>query len=187
MHALAGKMLPCRLDVLGGDADAAAGAHRRRIIETGGRRHAHPAARDTQVEGLVETGAAVFEQHVPPGDAEIRGTVLDVGRRVGGTDDHQPDVGPVGADDELARTLRVLCGLDAGRRQQRQGFLEDAPFGQGDGDAGHGLAPRKCWNSSRQSARCRAVPARAARQPPRGQRTRETRAPSWLSFSPSFS
>ena len=36
-------------------------------------------------------------------------------------------------NDQLARSLRVFERDDAGRLQQRQGFLEDAALGQGDG------------------------------------------------------
>ena len=82
--------------------------------------------------------AAVLEQDILPGDAQIGAPVLDVGRDIGGTDHDDAHVGPTGADDELARGFRVLGRHDARGGQQRRGFLEDAPLREGDGDAVHG-------------------------------------------------
>ena len=43
----------------------------------------------------------------------------------------EPHIGAVGADDQLARGLRILGRPDAGRCQQRQGFIKNASLGQG--------------------------------------------------------
>jgi hypothetical protein len=110
----------------------------RGVVEAVGHCHGHPAAGDLQVERLVEAGAAVLDQHVLAGDAEVGRAVLDVGRRIGGAHDDQAHIGAIGVEDEFARGFRIVGRHDACRRQQRQGFLEDAALGEGDGDAGHG-------------------------------------------------
>jgi hypothetical protein len=73
-------------------------------------------------------------QHVLAGDAHVGGAVLHIGRHIGSAHDDQTHVVAVGADDQLARRFRIFGRHDAGRRQQRQGFLEDAALGQGESD-----------------------------------------------------
>ena len=72
--------------------------------------------------------AAIFNQHVAAGNAEIGSTVSDIRRNIAGADDDQTDVGMVGADNQLARLFGVFNRLNARRREQRQGFIENAPF-----------------------------------------------------------
>ena len=138
MHALVGEVLARRADVLGRDTEPGAAPDRLLIIETDGHGHAHPAAGDIQIQRLVEAGAAMLQEHVATGNADIRCAMLDIGRRVRGAHDDDADIGPVGIDDQLARGLRMLERNDARRCQERQGFLEDAALRQGDGDAVHG-------------------------------------------------
>ncbi len=73
----------------------------------------------------------MFDQRVPAGHAEVGTAVLHVGRHIGGTHQHHTHTGLVGREDELARGFRVFQHLDARGREQRQGFIEDAAFGQG--------------------------------------------------------
>ena len=103
------------VDVLGRDADARAALHGAGPVEAALRRHHHPAAADVEVERLVEALAAVLEQHVLAGDADVGRAVLHVGRHVGRAHDHHRHARPVGADDQLARGLRILGRNDAGR------------------------------------------------------------------------
>ena len=72
----------------------------------------HVALGDFQIQRLVETLAAMFDQHVLAGDAEVGAAVLHVGGHIGGTHNEQPHIVTIGADDELARRLRILGGHD---------------------------------------------------------------------------
>lgn len=80
------------------------------------------------IQRLIQPLAAVFNQHVAAGNAEIGSTVSDISRNVAGADDDQTDVGMVGADNQLARLFGVFNRFNARRREQRQGFIENAPF-----------------------------------------------------------
>mgnify|MGYP003694320125 CR=1 FL=1 len=51
-----------------------------RPVEAALRRHDHPAARDLEVERLIEPFAAVLEQHVLAGDADVGSAMLHVRR-----------------------------------------------------------------------------------------------------------
>jgi hypothetical protein len=89
MHALGGEVFAGDVDVLACHLQARTLAYGVCVVETGRDGDHHPAFGDLQVDRLVESVAAVFEQNVLAGDAEIGGAVLDVGRRVGGAnDDH---------------------------------------------------------------------------------------------------
>lgn len=89
-----------------------------------------------QIERLVQALAAVLHQHVLASDAEVSRTMFDVCRYVGGANDQQPHVILGGWNDQLAALVRVLGGYDTRSSQQRQGVVEDAAFGQGDGEHG---------------------------------------------------
>ena len=130
VHALGGEMLACDFHVLGRDAQTRALAHRVRVIETCRDRHRHPAARDIQIDRLIQTAAAVLEQHVLARHAEVRRAVFDVGRHVGGAHDDHAQVRIRGRQDQLARGFRIFGDFDAGCREQRQRLLEDTPFRQ---------------------------------------------------------
>ena len=86
-----------------------------------------------QIQGLVQTLAAVLHQHVLAGHAEIGGAMLNIGRHIGGTHDQQAHILQGGGDDQLATFIRVFGRHNASRRQQRQGVVENPTFGQGDG------------------------------------------------------
>ena len=88
VHALVGEVLARDAGVLGGDADARALAHRGGVVEVERRGDAHPAARDAEVERLVQALAAVLEQHVVADHAEVGAAVLHVGRHVAGAHQH---------------------------------------------------------------------------------------------------
>ena len=70
----------------------------------------------------------MFDQHVLAGNAQIRGTVLHVGRRIGSTHDDNAHIRTVGRNDQLARGFRIFQRFDARCRQQRQRLFENAPF-----------------------------------------------------------
>ena len=153
MDALGGEMLARRLDVLGSDLEAGALAHRVLVVEAFRHGDHHPAPGDLQVERRIEALPAMLDQHVLAGHAEVGGAVLDIGRHVGGADDDDAHIGPVGADDQLARGFRVLVRHDPCGRQQRQGFVEDASLRQGDGDGRHDGACRNGENGILAEAR----------------------------------
>ena len=90
---LAAKCSRAVRDVLGRDAEARAALHRAGVVEAAPRRDHHAAAADAEVERLVEALAAVLEQHVLAGDAEVGGAVLHVGRHVGRAHDDEAHVG----------------------------------------------------------------------------------------------
>src|SRR5690606_36537602 len=81
VYALFGKVLACGAQVLGGDTQACALTHRRLVVKAFAHGHAQAAAGDVQIDRLIKTagvGGSVFIQHVAPGNAEIRGTVLHI-------------------------------------------------------------------------------------------------------------
>jgi hypothetical protein len=134
VHALGGEVLARDGHVLGGHAQPRAPAHRGGVVEPAPDRHAHPAAADAQIDRLIEALAAVLEQHVATGHAEVRRAVLDVGGHVGGPDDDQPQARIGGRQDQLAGVEHRGIDLDADRLQQRQRVVEDAPLGQRERD-----------------------------------------------------
>jgi len=89
-------------------------AHGRGVVESGGNCHAQPAARDAEVDRLVEPAIAplrtVLQQHVLAGDTELGRTVLHVGRHVGSAHDHDSHLRILGADDQLAGSFRISSG-----------------------------------------------------------------------------
>src|SRR6185503_13227832 len=128
VHSLGGEVLACRGEVLGGDAQPRAAPDHAAIVEAAARRDHHAAARDAQIERLVEAFAAVLGEHVAPGDADVGAAVLDVGGSVARSHHHQPQVAAVGGEDELARGFGISPGPDADAREQRSGLVEDPPL-----------------------------------------------------------
>ena len=134
MHALRGEVLARRAHVLRRDANARAALHRARPVEAAARRDDHAAAADAEVERLVEAVAAVLEQHVLAGDAEVGGAVLHVGRHVGRAHDDERHAGALRRRGSACATCRgSSAGTMPGGGEQRQRLVEDAPLGQGDG------------------------------------------------------
>jgi len=78
----------------------------------------------------------VFEQHVLARDPEVRRSVLNVGRNVGRANDDQPQVAPVGAQNELARGIGIIERSDARSSEQRQRFVENPTLGKRERDRG---------------------------------------------------
>src|SRR6185503_10551800 len=113
------------------------------VIEIAARCDDQAAAADRQVERLIKTFSAVLEQHVLAGDAEVRGTMLNIGRNIGRAHDDKTQVGAIARQDQLARSLRIVFRSDAGRRQQRQRLIEDAPAGERYGEREHGSRERR--------------------------------------------
>ena len=108
----------------------------------------------------------MLHQHILAGHAEIGRAVFDVGGYVRGTDNHQFDVITVGVEDQFATGLRVVLGHDPGVGQQRQGFFEDPPLGEGDSQAiRHGITSIRVAFWKFMSG------------------MRRIRAPNWVSFS----
>ena len=102
VHALAGKEQPCGLDILGRHRQARAPAHRGGIIETDRRGHHHAALGNVQINRLVEAIAAVLDQHIFTGHAEIGRAVLHIGGHIRGANDEESHIRPIRANDELA-------------------------------------------------------------------------------------
>ena len=131
-------------DVLRRDPDACAAARRPSSRIRFGR-HYHPAARDLEIERLVEPVAAVLQQHVLAGHSSVRGAVLHVGRHIGGADDDHGNAGTIRAQNELARNVGSSAGtMPAAAERQR--LVIDAPLGQGNRERGHGEESR--WGLS---------------------------------------
>ena len=131
VHALGREVLARDLHVLGGDAQPRTTPHRIGVVEAVRRRDAHPATRDAQVDRLVQALAAVLEQHVLAGHAEVGSAVLHVGRHVRSAHDDQPQVGIAGGQDQLARSADRGVHRNARGGEQRQGFVEYAALRQG--------------------------------------------------------
>ena len=87
---------------------------RRGVVEVGAHRHADAALGNLQIQRLVQTVAAMLQQRVFAGDAQIGAAVLHVGRHIGGAHHQHPHVGLVGGQDQLARFFGVFQHLDAG-------------------------------------------------------------------------
>ena len=134
MHALVGEVLARDRGVLGRHAQPRALVHGVLVVEVVAHRDAHAALRDAQVQRLVQALAAVLDQHVAAGHAQVGAAVLDVGRHVGRAHEHHAHLGLVGREDQLAGAVRVFQHGDARGRQQRQGLFEDAALGKCQGD-----------------------------------------------------
>ncbi|MNZ66667.1 hypothetical protein D3C78_848980 [compost metagenome] len=128
LAALLGIVALGYVDELGGNPQAALGL--------GSTDHAcghQLAAGDLQVQRLIQALAAVLHQHVLARHTEVGGTMLDIGRHVGGAHDQQTHVVLGGWNDQLAALVRILGRHDTGLGQQWQGIVEDAAFGKRDG------------------------------------------------------
>jgi hypothetical protein len=126
MYALGREVFAGNIDVLGRHLEARALAHGVRVVETGGYGDHHPAPGDLQVDRLVETFTAVLEQNVLAGDAEVGGTVLHIGRGIGGADDDHADIFPIGRDDQRREVSGSSSGsipaaASRGRSRQKSG------------------------------------------------------------------
>mgnify|MGYP001583175517 CR=1 FL=1 len=107
------------------------------VIEAFAHRDHQPAARDLEVERLIQSVAAVLGQHVAARNAKVRRAVLNIGRHIGRAQDDEPHTGARSRDDQFARSIGVFGRDDARRPEQRQGFVKEAPFRQGDADHGY--------------------------------------------------
>ena len=139
MNALGGKEVARNRNILGGHAQACALAHRKGVVKIRSHRHADAAARDAQIQRLVEACCAntaaplgqVLNQGVAAGDAQISPTLLHIGGHIGGAYHQHPNTGLAGVENQLARGVRVVQHLDASGAQQRQSFLKNTALGQG--------------------------------------------------------
>ena len=130
VHALLGEEVARNRRVLGGHAQARAGLDAG-VVKALGHGHAHAALGNLQVQRLVQADAAMLDQRVLAGHADVGAAVFHVGGHVGGAHQHHLHVGLVGGQDQLARGFWVFRHLDAGSGQQGQGFVKDAAFGEG--------------------------------------------------------
>ncbi len=132
LHAARGEVAARHLGILGGDAHVAPapGIVAARHLDRLG--HGQPALADTEIDRRVDLGIVELHQHVGAGDAEVRRAKGHEGRHVEGAHADDVEVGVVGGEAELARLgIGEGCfGLDAGAREQRRRFLEDAALGQ---------------------------------------------------------
>ena len=129
VNAFGGKKLPRYRHVLGGHLQARALLDGRGVVKIGTHRHADAAFGDVQVEGLVQAVAAMLQQGVLAGDAQVGTAVLHISGYIGGAHHQHAYTGLVGGENQLARFFRVVQHLNAGCAQQRQGFFKDAAFG----------------------------------------------------------
>jgi ABC-type glucose/galactose transport system permease subunit len=112
---LAAKCSRAICGVLGGHADARALAHGGGVVEVGAHGHAHAALGDLQVQRLVQAAAAaVLQQRVLAGHAQVGAAVLHVGGHVGGAHQHHAHVAVGGPMMSLRALLGVFQHLDAG-------------------------------------------------------------------------
>ena len=144
MHALPREVLARGVDVFRRHAQARALGHGLRIVEPLAHRDHHAAARDAEVDRLIEALAAVLDQHVAAGDTEIGAAVLHIGRSVGRSHHDQPQVAAVRGDDQLARGFGVRPRPDADAREQRCGLVEDPPLRQRNAYARHVPSGYRC-------------------------------------------
>ena len=130
MYALGGEKLTGDCDILGSNRQARTLFHGIGVIEIGTHRHADAAFCNLQIQRLVQTLPAVFQQRIFAGNAHIRTAVLHVGRHVGGANHQQAHVGQIGVQNEFAGFFRVVQHLNARRLQQRHGFFKNPSFGK---------------------------------------------------------
>ena len=86
------------IDEFGGDTQTR--ARQAAIFQT--RRH-QAAARDAEIERLVQIGAAVFEQHILARHTDIGSALAHIGRHIGTAQHHQAHIG-------LASFRKSICG-----------------------------------------------------------------------------
>ena len=102
MHAFIGEMRHGDVGVFGGHFQAAAWAGGGCVIKAFFHRHHHAAFGNAQIQGLIQAIATVFGQHIAACDAQVGCAVLHISGHIGGTHNHQADVGMVGVYDEFA-------------------------------------------------------------------------------------
>src|SRR6185312_17029081 len=105
VHALGGKVLAGGARVFGGNAQSGSLVHGAFIVETFRGGDGQPAARDVEVDGLVQPARVVglvLIEHVLAGNAEVGRAILHVGGHVRGAHDDDAQVVRVGRQDELA-------------------------------------------------------------------------------------
>ncbi len=137
MHALRGEVLARGVDVFGRHAQARPLRDGALVVEAFAHRDHHAAAGDAEIHGLVETLAAMLDEDVAPGDAEVGAAVLHVSRSVRGAHHDQPQIAAIRGYDELARGFGIRPRPDADAREQRCGLVEDPPLRQRNADARH--------------------------------------------------
>ena len=96
VHTLGGKMFARRRDIFAGNANARPLAHRLCIIEVFACRYTHAAAGNTQVNRLIQAVAAVFQQDILTGNAQIGTAILHISRYIRGTHNYNPGIGICG-------------------------------------------------------------------------------------------
>ena len=122
-----------------------------RVVVVVAHGHTHAALGNAQIQRLVQALPAVLDQRVQAGHAQVGAAVLHIGGHVGGAHQHHAHLGLVGGQDQLARFFGIFEHLDARGFEQRQGFIKDASFGQGQGD--HGVSRRAASRETRAPSR----------------------------------
>ena len=136
MHAFGGKELAGNTDIFGSHRQARTLAHGAGVVESGGRCDADTALGNLQIQGLVQTLAAVLNQVVFAGNTQISTAILHIGWHIGCTHHQQTDLGVAGAQDQFTRGFRVVQHLNTRCAQERQGFFKNPSFGQRQCDHG---------------------------------------------------
>ncbi len=97
MHPLGAEVLARGDGVLGRHGQARAALQRTLIVEARFRRDHHAAAADAEIDRLVQALAAVLEQDVLAGNAQVRGAMLHVGGHIGRANNDKSDIAPIAA------------------------------------------------------------------------------------------
>ena len=113
------------LDKFAGHAQPAGGRYI--VLETRGHQ---PASGNAQVQGFIEALGTILQQHILADDANIRRSVPDIGGHIRAAQDNQADAVGLGLEYQFPTLVHVLKGRQTGCPQQRQRFLQNAPFGQ---------------------------------------------------------
>src|SRR5690606_3666244 len=136
VDALARKVLTSCTHILGGDAKAGALRHGSLVVEAFAYGDAHAATRNIEIDGLVKPTAVtggVLEEYVFACNTEVGGAILHISGHIRRTHDDQLQPRVAGGKNEFARGFGIFADLYAGSRQQGQGFVKNAPLGEGQG------------------------------------------------------
>ena len=134
MHTFLGKKFARNAGVFGGHFEARTRFHGSGVIEIGTHSHTHAALGNLQIEGLIQALAAMLNQGVFAGHAQIGAAILHISGHIGCTHQNHSHTRLVGGQYQFAGSFWIFQHFNACSFQERQRFIKNSSFGQGQGD-----------------------------------------------------
>ena len=115
MDAFLRKKFACNIGVFGGHFKARTRFHRSGVIEIATHSHAHAALGNLQIQGLVQALAAMLNEGIFAGHAQIGAAIFHVGRHIGCTNQNHSHTRLVGGQNEFAGSFWIFQHFNARR------------------------------------------------------------------------